>query len=318
MNNNLNTIIEGDAIKILPKINENSIDAILTDPPYFLNKLDNQWNLKKVHDKKNLHTIKSLPAGMKFDKNQGKKFYDWYSKISKELYRVLKPGGFFFSFSSPRLYHRMVCAVEDAGFDIRDCFIWLYTMNQPKAMNLNHFIKKMPIPEQEKIALIHSFSNWKTPQIKSCFEPIVMAQKPVEGTFLKNMIKYKTSLMNTNVRQGINQDMFPSNVMSEQSISPIIDKVFLTNKPNKIEKGSNNSHKTVKPIAICKYLISLVTKDKATVLDPFIGSGTTAIACKTLHRNYIGIELNQEYIKIAQQRINNLQENKPCMQLNIG
>ena len=68
-------------------------------------------------------------------------------KISKEIFRILKPGGFFFSFASPRLYHRMTCAIDDAGFEIRDSFIWLYTQNQPKAMSLNHFVKRLDISE---------------------------------------------------------------------------------------------------------------------------------------------------------------------------
>ncbi|MFQ6071739.1 MAG: DNA methyltransferase [Methanosarcinales archaeon] len=118
MNNKMiNKIILGDAEKILPQIEDNSIDLVLTDPPYFLDKMDNNWNPQKVSSITDYcHTVKSLPPGMKFDKEQGRRFYEWYFKISKELYRVLKPGGFFFSFSSPRLYHRMASAVDDAGF----------------------------------------------------------------------------------------------------------------------------------------------------------------------------------------------------------
>ena len=313
----LNRIIEGDAIDVLPNIDSDAVDLVLTDPPYFLDKLDNGWDIKKVHNNKNLQTVKSLPAGMKFDKQQGKNFYDWYFKIAKELIRVLKPGGFFFSFSSPRLYHRMTCAIEDAGFDIRDGFIWLYTLNQPKAMSLNHFIKKMPISEQEKIKLSQSLNGWKTPQVKSCFEPIAMAQKPVQETFLNNMLEYDISLVNTNIKQGIDNNMFPSNVLTSESISSVIDKAFLTNKPTKQEKGENNEHKTVKPLSICKYLIALTTKENAIVLDPFIGSGTTAVACKMLNRKYIGIELNQEYAQMAIDRIDNMQSANTQIQLSM-
>ena len=98
---------------------------------------------------------------MKFDKEQGKKFYDWYYKIAKEILRVLKPGGFFFSFSSPRLYHRMVSAIDDAGFLIRDCFIWLYTQNQPKAMSLNHFIDKLNEDKKSRDNLKNSCTGGK-------------------------------------------------------------------------------------------------------------------------------------------------------------
>ncbi|MCK5833998.1 site-specific DNA-methyltransferase, partial [bacterium] len=126
----VNKLLSGDAIEVLKQIDDNSIDLVLTDPPYFLDKMDNNWKHKAVANlTDHCNVVKSLPPGMKFSREQGVNFYKWYFEISKELYRALKPGGFFFSFSSPRLYHRMVSAVDDAGFLIRDCFMWLYTKN---------------------------------------------------------------------------------------------------------------------------------------------------------------------------------------------
>jgi len=306
----INKIILGDIEGVLPKIEDNSIDLILTDPPYFLDKMDNNWNYKTVSTIADYcHTVKSLPPGMKFDKEQGKRAYEWYFRTSKELYRVLKPGGFFFSFSSPRLYHRMASAVDDAGFLIRDCFVWLYTQNQPKAMSLDHFIDKLDCDEKNKSELKERLSGWKTPQIKSCFEPIVMAQKEYERTFLNNMLKHNVGLLNTNMKIG--QDMFPSNVVSTQEINEFVDKCFLLPKPSKEERGEFNIHKTVKPLEICEYIIQLTTfSDNAIVLDPFVGSGTTAVAAKKLGRNFIGIDVNREYIEIALKRLENIEKGK--------
>lgn len=306
---NLNQIILGDALQILPQLEANSIDIVLTDPPYFLDKLDNNWDYKKVNNIKNLGVVRSLPAGMKFDKQQGKNFYDWYFKIAKELYRVLKPGGFFFSFSSPRLYHRLVSAVDDAGFNIRDCLIWLYTQNQAKAMGLNHFIKKNKSSEKEKKALMEKIDGWKTPQLKSCFEPIMFAQKPVEKKFLENMIAYEVGLLNTNAKLG--ENMFPANVLSTDKIHPITDRCFLVPKPKKEERGSFNDHQTVKPLSLCEHLLRLSAfSKKTTVLDPFLGSGTTALATKNLGLNYIGIEINPEYVEIVKKRLGNINNYK--------
>ncbi len=304
-NNLINKIILGDSLKILSTIKDNSIDVVLTDPPYFLDKLDNNWEYEKVENTKNQHTIKSLPAGMKFDRKQGQEFYKWYLIVSQQIYRILKPGGFFFSFSSPRLYHRMVSAVDDAGLEIRDCFLWLYTQNQAKAMGINHFIDKMKISEKEKAKLKKKFEGWKTPQLKSCFEPIVMSQKPTDGTYLNNMIKNEIGLMNTNIKVGDN--MFPSNVLTIDNINEIIDKAFLVSKPTKKEKGNFNNHKTVKPLEICEHIIKLTAFYKnAVILDPFVGSGTTAVAAKKLGLNYIGIDANPEYVKIAEKRLKEL------------
>lgn len=303
----INKILCGDALKLLPKIESSSIDVVLTDPPYFLDKLDNNWNHEKISNQDNQYVIKSLPAGMKFDREQGKKFYSWYLEISKEIYRVLKPGGFFFSFSSPRLYHRMASAIDDAGFEIRDVFMWLYTQNQVKAMGVDHFIKKMAISEREKEKIRERLNGWKTPQIKSCFEPIAMAQKPVEQTYLNNVLKHEIGLLNTNIKIGNN--MYPANVFTIESINELIDKTFLLPKPTKKEKREYNDHKTVKPLAICEYLIKLSAFSKnAVILDPFVGSGTTAVAAKKLGKNYIGIDSNEKYVKIVERRLKEIDE----------
>ena len=309
MKNNkfINKIICANTLELLPQIEENSIDVVLTDPPYFLDKLDNNWDYEEVSNQNNQYAIKSLPAGMKFDREQGKRFYAWYLDVSKEIFRILKPGGFFFSFSSPRLYHRMASAIDDAGFEIRDTFMWLYTQNQAKAMGVDHFIKKMNINEKAKEKIKEKLKGWKTPQIKSCFEPIAMAQKPTEQTYLNNMLKHEVSLFNTNVRIGDN--MYPANIFTIDSINELVDKAFLLPKPTKKEKGGYNDHKTVKPLAICEYLINLSAFSKnAVVLDPFIGSGTTAVAAKKLGKNYIGIEANEKYVKISEERIKELDE----------
>ena len=308
----LNKIINDDCFNVLKIIETDSIDIVLTDPPYFLDKLDNNWNFKKIENTKNHYTIKSLPAGMKYSKEQGKNFYNWYFKVAKEIERILKPGGFFFSFSSPRLYHRMASAVDDTDLEIRDCFLWLYTQNQAKAMSLDHFIDKMNISLEQKKKLKNRFNGWKTPQIKSNFEPIVMAQKSTNSTYLNNMIDNKVGLINTKVKVGHN--MFPSNVLTVEGINEIIDKSFLIKKPTKNEKGYFNNHRTVKPLELCEHILKLVSFDKnAVVLDPFIGSGTTAIAAKLIGVNYIGIELNKEYIDISNKRLNKIKNEQQLL-----
>ena len=301
----INKIICGDTLDLLPQLESDSIDIVLTDPPYFLDKLDNNWDQEKVASQNNQQVIKSLPAGMKFDREQGKRFYSWYLDISKEIFRVLKPGGFFFSFSSPRLYHRMASAIDDAGFEIRDAFMWLYTQNQAKAMSIDHFIAKMSIDEATKKKIKNKLNGWKTPQIKSCFEPIAMAQKPTDGTYLTNMLEHKIGLLNTNVKIGNN--MYPANVFTVDSIHELIDKTFLLPKPTKKEKGDFNDHKTVKPLAICEYLIKLSAfSEDAVILDPFVGSGTTAVAAKKLGKNYIGLDANEKYVAISERRLEEL------------
>lgn len=299
----LNKITCGDSLTLLPKLSEASVDVVVTDPPYFLDKLDNEWSQPKVSRRLTSQlVVQSLPPGMKFDREQGKRFYEWYARVSSELFRVLKPGGFFFSFSSPRLYHRMATAVDDAGFEVRDMFLWLYTQNQMKAMGMSHFIEKLELSTFQKETLKERLSGWKTPQVKSCFEPIVMAQKPTDGTYLSNMQKHGVGLINTNMRIG--DGMFPANVSTTERIHELLDRVFLLPKPSQEERGANNIHETVKPLALCRYLISLTAFAKnALVLDPFVGSGTTAVAAMRLGKQFIGFDINQSYVDIARCRL---------------
>jgi len=294
----------------LKKIENETIDLCLTDPPYFLDKMDHKWDNAKLDKRTKSQTIKHLSGGMKFSKEQGIQLYNWFLEVSKEIHRVLKPGGFFFSFSYPRLFHRMVCSMEDAGFEIRDLLAWIYTLSLPKAMSLNHFVKNNKVMnEEEKIRFTEEIKNLKTPMLKNCFEPICVAQKCIEGTYIENFRKYKTGLINVSVKIGNNK--FPSNVISTEEIFEVLDSFFLIEKPNKKEKGDFNKHKTVKPINICKYIISLTTTKNAIVLDPFCGSGTTLVASKILGRNFIGIDINEENLEITKKRIENyLQKSK--------
>ena len=82
-------------------------------------------------------------------------------------------------------------------------------------------------------------------------------------------------------------------------------------KPTKNEKGDYNNHVSVKPVKLCEHLIKLFTQPNATVLDPFLGSGTTLVACENTDRNCIGFELSSEYFAIIQQRLADTANNLP-------
>lgn len=297
-----------DCLKKLEAFEDNSIDCVITDPPYFIDKLDNNWSSKEIkEDTKNSH-IKHLPKGMKFDKEQVKNLYDFYLKVSELLFKKMKPGGYFLSFSSPRLYHSIAMACEIAGFEIRDMINWVYTQSMPKGMSISHVIQKLDKTEKEKEELIKQYEDYKTPMIRSCFEPICVAMKPIKTTFIQNELNFKTGLINFSNKVGENNDKTPANIITTEKINLSYDSNFLVSKPNKKEKGEYNTHITVKPIQMIDHLIKIFSKEKSLVLDPFMGSGTTGISCKTLKRNFIGIELNKEYFDISFKRIENHQD----------
>lgn len=150
---------------------------------------------------------------------------------------------------------------------------------------MGHFIAKNEnlSDKHDKNLKIQEMSNWKTPQMRPCFEPICLSQKPKEGTFMENWENWGVGFMNT-------QNQMPTNLIECE-------------KPTKKEKGYDNIHISVKPVRLCSLLITFYTQENALILDPFMGSGTTAIAAIQTGRRYIGFEKEKEYVNICNNRI---------------
>ena len=298
----MNRLIHGNCLDELKKLQDNSVDLVLTDPPYFIHKLDSGWSKERIDsDKKNSH-ITHLPKGMKYSKSQVKELFDYYKEVAELVYKKLKPGGYFLSFSAPRLYHSIAMAKEIAGFEVRDIINWVYTQSIPKGMSVNHIIDRMDLSETQKDELKKEYSGFKTPQIKSCHEPICVAMKPIDVTFIQNELNFKTGLLDFNQKIGINSDKVPANILVTEDFDEIYTKNFLVGKPSKKEK-EQNTHITIKPIKLLEHLIKLFSKEGSLVIDPFMGSGSTPLVCKQLNRHYIGIEIEEEYYNIAQNRL---------------
>ncbi len=282
-------LYKGDCRNILKDMGDSSVHLVLTDPPYFLNGLDDKWNKDRIHYSRNHRAAKvigGLPIGMKFDPNQGKRLQAFIEPIAKELLRILKPGGFMLMFSAPRLYHRAAIAAENAGFEIRDSFAWRFTKSaQFKAFTVDHFVRKRgDMTEKQKLEVIRSIGGRRTPQLRPQFELIICAQKPKEGTFVDNWLLHGTGLID--VRQTITGRV-PETVMTVE----------------KQRREDGNKHLTPKPVQLCEHLIRLFSTEKQTVLDPFVGSGTTCLAARCTGRNSVGIDIEPDFIKLVQDRL---------------
>lgn len=269
----------------LKKLEDNSISLVLTDPPYFIDGMGDDWNTGKLKKRMKKSGVVSLPAGMKFDRNQGNHLYHFLKPIADEWIRVLRPGGFCLVFSQNRLVHRAGCALEDAGFEIRDVMLWRYE-GQAKAFKQEHFIRNMNISQKEKDRLIEKIGGRKTPQLKPQGEMIILAQSPREGTFVENYDKWETGLIDVE-NPVITPIDFPGNV--------IVSK-----------KPKDRIHLTEKPIKLLRHLIRIFSKEESTVLDCFAGSGTTCIAALIENRHFIGYEIELDMHAKAIHRINNV------------
>lgn len=280
-------IYNEDCFVAFKKLSDNSVDFIATDPPYFLDGMGDDWSDEKLKNKRaKAHMVGGLPVGMKFDPTQGFKLQKFFTRFSKEALRVLKPGGFMVAFSQPRLFHRMAVATEDIGFEVRDMLIWEHNGGQGKAFTQDHFIKKMKLSVKEKEEMIEKLQGRKTPQIRPKFEALLLAQKPKDGTFVDNWLKWKTGLVKIDFDLELQQST-----------------VFNYKKP---EKEETIDHMTVKPVDLMERLIEVFSVEGQTVLDPFLGSGTTGIAALKRRRKFIGFEIEKKYVDMSVKRLKNL------------
>lgn len=267
----------------MKQLAENSISLVLTDPPYFIDGMGDDWDTQKLNARVKPGVIGSLPAGMKFSVKQGQELQRFLSPIAEEWMRVIRPGGFCLVFSQNRLAHRTALALEDAGFEIRDVLIWRYE-GQAKAFSQDHFIQKRKISVEEKERLISKIGGRKTPQLKPQGEMIILGQAPRDGTFVDNWDKWETGLIDVN-NPLINATQFPGTVIP-------------ANKPKE-----RHGHMAAKPVDLLQHLIRIFSAPRALVLDSFAGSGSTGVAAILEGRNFIGYEIESEMADRAQERI---------------
>ena len=373
----MNQLLVGDCVEQMRTLEVNSVDAIVTDPPYGLEFMGKAWDGF------------GTPLG----------FQTWSEQWAREAFRVLKPGGHLLAFGGTRMYHRLAVGIEDAGFEIRDTLMWLYGSGFPKSRNLKG-----------------EWQGWGT-ALKPAVEPIVLARKPLIGTVAENVLTHGTGALNIDASRIGTEDKFgggakavsiygsdgnyqpgpnafvasqkggrwPANILLDEEAAALLDeqsgnlainkasfsgyrnnggdgpsvgisgkknapdgygdtggasRFFYVAKASRSERNKgleelktqdahkwngnigkrgigdyypdgtprpitpeSNIHPTVKPVALMRYLIRLVTPKGGTVLDPFMGSGTTAVAAIQEGVNWIGCEREPEYVAIIEARI---------------
>ena len=317
-------LLNDDCLVAMQKLIDDGVqvDSVVTDPPYHLQSIVDRFkNTSPEDDTYTSEKVRNRSDGFSRLVATGFMGQEWdggdiaFRKETWELaMKLLKPGGHLLAFSASRNYHRMAVAIEDAGFEIRDQIMWLYGSGFPKSLNLG--------------------DGWGT-ALKPAHEPIVMARKFIEGTNKNNREKYGTGGINIDgcrvsldgetppsgsakrvyksnqyTEEKIYGDnkttpetgRFPANVMHDGLEEDWV-RYFYSPKVSKSERGEDNTHPTVKPQELMKYLCRLVTPKGGTVLDPFMGSGSTGMACKDEGFEFIGIEKEKEYFEIAEKRI---------------
>ena len=377
-------LLKGDCLETLKQLEDNSIDAVLCDPPYHLTS-----------------TTGSNKGFMGKDWDGGD--IAFRTDVWKECHRVLKPGGHLVAFGGTRTIHRITCAIEDSGFEIRDQINWLYFSGFPKSRNISldidkaagkaetltggycyGSVDKIRRPKLENAsdgAPKHTptsedakkWEGWGT-ALKPAAEMATLARKPLEKglTVAQNVLKWGTGGLNIDKSRfrygdpcwvGPNEDCshFWDNTHQDnfqyykestldrkkpsslESYKPTQGRwpanIYNCKKPSRAEKEAGlehlpsitgaeatgreegsagltpragagrsaaeirNTHPTVKPVQLFSWLANLICRPGGIILDPFLGSGTTAVAGILEGFDIIGCELTPEYWPIIEGRV---------------
>lgn len=410
-------LILGDCMDAMRGMADNTFDSIVCDPPYGLNFMGKDFDNPKMMGQSQFPHggLKNYPIGVKrtgYADCDMVMFQNYMTPIFEEALRVSKPGAFLCAFGATRTYHRLACAIEDAGWEILDCVFFCHSQGFPKGLDISKSIDKKLGAKREVIGTAtngaganlvkiqnhgpgdtgigkwdgsgkvyditapatEEAKKWEgfNTQIKPAVEPIVIARKPVDGSITENVMKWGTGAFNidacripttepitihsparktlydsghadlgtwqqtkgrwpanfvhdgsdevlalfpSNVNGGtwqhtdgarvFNNDGKPTNCICQGKDSSVgsAARFFYCAKPSRRERGEGNTHPTVKALSLMRWLVRLVTRKGGLVLDPFMGSGTTGVACAVEGMRFVGCEKEPEYFEIAKRRI---------------
>lgn len=285
-------IVHGDCIEAMREMPENSIDSIVTDPPYGLGFMGKKWD--------------ALPPGR-----------EW----AEECLRVLKPGGHLLAFGGTRTWHRLAVAVEDAGFEIRDSIAWLYGSGFPKhRASLKPAFEPVVMARKPfKGSLAANELTFSTGALN------IEVTRTEAGRWPANVALDESSAAEVDRQSGVSKSAKTvTDDERKQALTTSVNfgagrrtqensygdaggasRFYYVSKAPKHERPAAGgiSHPTVKPLGLMRHLVRLVTPVGGTVLDSFAGSGATVEACLLEGFDVIAIEREAEYLPLIEARV---------------
>jgi DNA modification methylase len=312
-----------DCLAALPRLASESVEVVITDPPYGINL-----------------------GGMSWDRCGS--FQDFSKEWSSAALRVLKPGGHLAAFGAPRTAHRLACGLEDAGFELRDVLMWLYGQGIPKSLNLTGqsagwgtalkpayepiLLARKPV--EGTIAQNHYRHRTGALHIGAARLGAYEQRCPGEGrTHSAARLpdakgRWPTNLAISHAPScsarrcepdcpaallGERQRFFycPKATRGErdagcEALTPRLLQGYRIDRASRHRADTTpvpNVHPTVKPLELMRWLVRLLTAPEGLVLDPFAGSGSTGAAAVLEGARFLGIEREDDYVPIARARI---------------
>jgi DNA modification methylase len=262
----VNQIYNGDALELIKKLDDNSIDLVITSPPY--------------------STLKTYITDPGISPDE---WVDWIMPICKEIERVIKPTGSFILNVNDKV---------ESGF--RHPYVFDFISRLHKETNLKMFErlfwnKMKGLPNRSRFGDRVEFVFWFAKQKGFYFNIDEMRTEYSESSIKR----FKKPLKKRYARTENDSNEYKDWSANTKGALP----TTLVNISSESKRIADN-HVAVYPLNFVKYFIKGATKPGDLVLDPFIGTGTTGLACKELGRNWIGFELQESYIPIAEKRIN--------------
>lgn len=289
----IDRILIEDCLGAMARLPSDTIHLIVSDIPYGIGA--DHWDV--LHDNTNSALLGSSPAqqnaGTIF-RNRGKpingwseadrkiplQYQQWVASWAEQWFRVLKPGASAFVFAGRRFSHRCICAMEDAGFSLKDMLAWERPRAAHRAQRLSEVFRR-----RGDALSANRWAGWKLGNLRPTFEPILWFVKPytIGGTLADNMLRHGVG--------AYNDEAFARYCDKSENV------LRIGNAPNE-----GGLHPTQKPVRLMQALIELASQPNQIVLDPFTGSGTTAVAAALLNRRFIAIEQEARYAETARKR----------------
>jgi DNA modification methylase len=262
----------GDCLNVMKEIETHSVDSLVTDPPAGIGFMNKEWDdfrrSRNPNDagRDNVYG-RTSKRGPEFGRRSRDEFVSFLSERLEEARRIVKPSCYALVWAIPRTSHWTAWALEEAGWVIRDRVSHLFGTGFPKA--------------------------------KSCLKPAC------EDWWLAINPGKKISHLQIDKCRIPCDGRYPANVTHDGNINDFPQsRFFYCAKADKKDRGDGNDHPTVKNSNLMRWLSRLITPPGGIVLDPFMGSGSTGMACRHERFGFIGIEVDQKYYDIADKRIN--------------
>lgn len=264
------TVYHGDCLDVLRELPDNSVDAVVTDPPYGIRFMGKAWDGADIEERTARgRETNPMPEGIggpqggyrsraaeagRYDLSANAAFGEWCREWATECLRILKPGGHLLAFGGPRTWHRLSSGIEDAGFEIRDSIAWLYAQGFPKSMNL---------PGGLGTAL------------KPSFEPIVVARKPLSGTVAANVLEHGTGALNIDAcRVGTDERVNPAGSQSSLQRVSRVEQGYRDNLTASVGEASIVSGRWPTNVVLDEYQAEALDQQSGTLHSGTMRAGT--------------------------------------------